>query len=63
MIQTPHPDALSDYHAFKAIKRGSKQAADDRAMEAMWQALEAGASKEEVEKVFFDTYKNVKDGK
>jgi uncharacterized protein YciI len=60
---TKHPDALKDWQAFKELKRGGTQAADDQAMEAMWQAIEQGRSKEDAEKVFNDTYKSVLNGK
>lgn len=59
MLNLPHPDTLKDWQDFKAIKRGSMQAADDAAMEAYWLAMEAGLSKEEAEKIFNDTYKLV----
>lgn len=59
MLQLPHPDAFTDWQAFKELKCGGRQAAEDVAMEAMWQALEQGRSKEEAEKVFNDTYKKV----
>jgi len=52
----PHPDEIKDFHDLKAIKRGSKQAADDAAMDAMWQAIEEGKSKAEAEKIFNQTY-------
>lgn len=59
MTTTPHPDTLTDWQAFKELKRGGRQAADDQAMAAMWQALESGRSREEANKVFNDTYKKV----
>lgn len=59
MIQQPHPDEPLTQQAIKNIKRGALQAADDRAMEAMWQALESGMSKEEAERIFSNTYKKM----
>lgn len=56
MTTSDHPDTLINESAVKAITRGSCQAADDQAMDAMWEALEAGKSREEVEKIFSDTY-------
>jgi hypothetical protein len=53
---TDHPDTLHDYHTLKAIRRGGTQSADTAAMEAMWQAIEAGESKEEAETIFSETY-------
>jgi hypothetical protein len=58
-----HPDTLTNQTAVKAITRGGLQAADDKAMEAMWQAIERGERKEEVNKIFSQTYKNVLHGK
>lgn len=58
-----HPDLYEAHRAAKAITRGGTQATDDVAMEAMWRALDSGKTKEEAEKVFFETYKKVKDGK
>jgi hypothetical protein len=63
MLQLPHPDFLTNQTAVKAITRGGTQAADSAAMEAMWQAIESGRSKEEAEKIFNDTYKKFLYGK
>lgn len=57
LTQPQHPDTHTNYRALKQIRRGSRQAADTAAMEAMYDAIEAGRSKEEAEKVFNDTYK------
>lgn len=54
-----HPDTITDWQAFKELKRGSRQAADTAAMNAMWDAIEAGRSKEEYEAIFSQTYINV----
>jgi hypothetical protein len=56
MTTIHHPDTLTNQSAVKSITRGGTQAADDKAMEAMWQALEQGRSKEEVNKIFSQTY-------
>lgn len=56
MISEPHPDALANEAAVKKITRGSRQAADDQAMDAMWEAIESGKSKEEANQIFSDTY-------
>lgn len=56
MTVIPHPDELANQTAVKAITRGGRQAADDQAMEAMWQALEQGRSKEEANEIFSQTY-------
>lgn len=55
-LPQPHPDTLTNHQAIKQITRGGTQAADDMAIEAMWQALEKGASKEEANKIFSQTY-------
>jgi hypothetical protein len=59
VTNTQHPDFLTNQTAVKAITRGGRQAADDQAMEAMWQAIERGASKEEAETIFSNTYRNI----
>lgn len=51
-----HPDALTNHPAVKAITRGSRQSADDAAIEAYWQAIEQGKSAEGAEAIFSDTY-------
>lgn len=53
-----HPDLLADYHRLKQIQKGSKQALETTAMNAMWEALDNGATKEEAEKVFFNHFNN-----
>lgn len=64
MNQTEHPDTLPNQTATKAITRGSRQAADDQAMNAMWEAIEEGKSREEAEEIFCNTYlKNIGHGK
>lgn len=62
MLNLEHPDAITDWQAFKEIKRGGRQAADTAAMEAYWLALESGKSKEEAERIFSQTYKMVLNG-
>lgn len=57
----PHPDTIKDWHDFKAIKRGGRQEADTAAMNAMWDALEAGKGREEAETIFLNTYKSIAD--
>lgn len=59
MTPEPHPDLLADHHAAKQITRGGRQAADDVAMEAYWQALEAGKSKDEAGEIMIKTYQKV----
>ncbi|HEX6427968.1 MAG TPA: hypothetical protein VF008_09795 [Niastella sp.] len=63
MIQQPHPDTLSDWESLKAIKRGSMQAADDKAIEAYLRAIEAGKSKDEAGEIFIKTYQKFLHGK
>ena len=50
---TDHPDALTDYIALKQIHRGSKQAIEDKAIEAYHKALDEGRGKEEAENEYF----------
>lgn len=54
----PHPDHLTDLYRLKAIERGGMQAIETSAMNAMWDALERGASKEEAERIFFSFFNN-----
>jgi flagellar biosynthesis/type III secretory pathway protein FliH len=56
MIQEPHPDLHRDYHALKQIRRGSRQAIEDKAIEAYHNALSEG--REEAEKQYFETFNN-----
>lgn len=58
-----HPDLYLQQSQVKQITRGSRQYADDKAMEAMWRALDSGMDKEEAGKLFNDTYKKCLDGK
>jgi hypothetical protein len=55
---TDHPDTLTDYHALKHIRRGSKQAIEDKAIEAYHKALDEGRSKEEAEEEYFKHFNN-----
>jgi hypothetical protein len=57
MQQFEHPDTHTDYRALKQIRRGSLQSADTAAMNAMFDAIEAGKSRVEAERIFFNTYK------
>jgi hypothetical protein len=52
MLNLQHPDTLTDYIALKQIRRGSKQAIEDKAIEAYHKALDDG-SREEAEREFF----------
>jgi hypothetical protein len=58
-----HPDLLLNHHATRQITRGGNQAADDGAMEAYWQAIEAGRSKDEAGEIMIKTYQKVLYGK
>ena len=63
MIPEPHPDTHLHQQQVKQITRGGKQAADDKAMEAMFDALDSGKSREEANQIFSQTYINVLYGK
>lgn len=64
MNPEPHPDLLLQQAQVKQITRGSRQYADDKAMEAYWQAIEQGKTVDEAGEVFIKCYiKNVRDGK
>ena len=55
-----HPDHLLHQQQARAITRGSRQAADTAAMEAMFDALDSGVGREEANQIFFtDLYKRI----
>jgi hypothetical protein len=58
MLNLSHPDEIKDWQDLKAVKRGSRQAADDQAMDAMWEALEAGKSNKEAAEIYSQTYQS-----
>ena len=58
MLNLTHPDEITNQTATKQMTRGGMQAADGQAMEAMWQALDSGKSKEEANQIFSQTYIN-----
>jgi hypothetical protein len=59
---TPHPDTLTDYRRLKAIRRGSMQALEDKAIAEYMRAYET-VGKEEAEKVFFKHFNKGTDGR
>lgn len=63
MLNPEHPDATTDYRALKAITRGSRQSASTAAMEAYYDAIESGKSKDEAGEVFIRTYQKIVHGK
>lgn len=66
MIIPEHPDTLQDFSRLKAIRRGSRQAIEDKAIAAYLKAYEE-VGREEAEQEYFKhfnnskTYNNVKD--
>jgi hypothetical protein len=62
MLNPPHPDHLLHQQQVRSITRGGRQAADSAAMEAYYDAIEAGKSREEANKIFSQTYINVLHG-
>lgn len=59
-----HPDTLLQQSQVKQITRGGTQFADDKAMDAMWQAIGEGKTVGEAGEVFIRTYiKSMKHGK
>lgn len=56
-----HPDLL--LQQFKQITRGSRQYAEDIAMEAYWQALDEGKSVDEAGIIFIKEYQKCLHGK
>lgn len=63
MLTEPHPDTAGDWESLKAIKRGGMQAADDKAMEAYYDAIVAGKTVDEAGEVFIKTYQKFVHGK
>jgi hypothetical protein len=61
-MTTQHPDTLSDYIALKQIHRGSKQAIEDKAIEAYHKAIDEGRSKEEAEEKYFSFFNKTNHG-
>ena len=56
-MTTEHPDATIDWHAYKQRTRSAHQAVEDKALDAYHKALDAGGSKVEAEKQYFETFK------
>jgi hypothetical protein len=56
----PHPDQVSDYHRLKAIRRGSMQAIEDKAI-AEYMRLFDEQGREAAEKEFFKHFNKGKD--
>lgn len=55
MLPEPHPDHLADYARLKAIRRGSRQAIEDKAIAAYMKAFEE-VGREEAEKQYFSFF-------
>lgn len=51
-----HPDTLHNYYRLKAIEKGGKQAIETTAMNAMHEAIDNGATREEAERIFFNHF-------
>ena len=58
MTQPEHPDLAQDYRTLIDIDDGGMEALETTAMNAMYDALDNGASKEEAEKIFFSFFNN-----
>jgi hypothetical protein len=61
MLPEPHPDLHTDYSRLKAIHRGSRQAIEDKAIEAYMKAYEE-QGRGEAEKQYFETFKIATNG-
>lgn len=57
MITPEHPDLHSDFSRLKAIRRGSRQAIEDKAIAAYMKAFEE-VGREEAEKQYFEHFNN-----
>lgn len=53
-----HPDTHTDFSRLKAIRRGSRQAIEDKAIEAYMRAYEE-QGREEAEKQYFETFNKI----
>jgi hypothetical protein len=58
-----HPDQLTDYHRLKQIRRGSRQAIEDSAIESYHKAIDEGMSREEAESEYFKQFNKNSHGK
>lgn len=56
MINETHPDLHQDYHRLKQISRGGMEAIETSAMNAMWDALDNGATREEAQAIYFSFF-------
>jgi hypothetical protein len=61
MTTPEHPDLHIDFSRLKAIRRGSRQAIEDKAIEAYMKAYEE-QGREEAEKQYFETFKIATNG-
>jgi hypothetical protein len=61
VTQEPHPDHLSDYSRLKAIRRGSRQAIEDKAIEAYMRVYEE-QGREEAEERYFSFFNKATNG-
>lgn len=52
----PHPDELLNKRQAYEMKRGSRQAAEDAAIEAYIKATDEGKSRKEAEQIHSETY-------
>lgn len=57
-----HPDTLTDYSRLKAIRRGSRQAIEDKAIAAYMRVFEE-QGREDAEKIYFSFFNNNSHGK
>lgn len=57
-----HPDTLQDYSRLKAIRRGSRQAIEDKAIKAYLKAYDE-QGREEAERQYFSFFNNNSHGK
>lgn len=58
-----HPDAITDYYAFKQIAKGGRQEQQTEAMNAYYDVVDSRGSKEEAEQAYKNVHKKYSDGK
>jgi hypothetical protein len=61
MTPEPHPDHHTDFSRLKAIRRGSRQAIEDKAIEAYIKVFEE-VGREEAERIYFSFFNKASHG-
>jgi hypothetical protein len=62
MLNLDHPDKITDYHRLKAIRRGSMQALEDKAIAEYMRVFDE-QGREAADETFFKHFNKGKDGR